>query len=126
MGEPTPAILIVDDDVALSRAYTQLLEREGFVVVSVHSGIEGLAALSERSFEVILCDLRLPFLGGKNFYKELADLYPSQAGRVVFITGYPPDRTTHNFLADTHRPVLHKPVEFSDLIAAVRRVAAQA
>jgi DNA-binding response OmpR family regulator len=126
MPQPPGAILILDDDVALSRAYAQLLERDGFAVVAVHSGIEGLAALSDRSFQAILCDLRLPFLEGKSFYKELTDLYPEQAKRVVFITGYPPDRTTHNFLADTGRPVLHKPVEFADLIAAVRRVVEQA
>ena len=120
-----PALLIIDDDVSLARAFARLLEREGFVVTMAHSGLEGLVALRQRAFQAILCDLRLPFLEGRLFYKELVDQYPDQAARVLFITGQPPDADTEAFVAETGRPILHKPVEFTDLLAAVRRTTRQ-
>ena len=114
-----PHILIVDDDVAVGIAMTRLLERSGFRAHVAHSGLEGLAALRERRFDAILCDLRLPFLQGQGLYKELVDDYPEQARRVIFMTGLPPDPKTRALVDETGRPLLHKPIESGDLLAAI-------
>ena len=119
------SILIVDDDVAFGDAITRLLYQQGYAALLAQSGLEGLVTLRERKFKVILCDLRLPFLAGEGFYNELVDQYPDQAGRVVFVTGLPPDDHIRNFAQATGRPILHKPVEARDLLAVIRRISAQ-
>ena len=124
MNAKAVTVLIVDDDQAICRAYTQLLEREGFAVSAVHSGLAGLAAVQQQRYDVVLCDLEMAFLKGLGFYEEVRNEFPEQAKRVVFVTGFTPDDQTRKVLERSGRPMLHKPVEFTELIAAVRSTAA--
>jgi CheY-like chemotaxis protein len=119
-------VLIVDDDEQVRTAYQRLLERAGLQVTAVENALAAMGELEIRKFDAIVCDLELPFLKGGGFYEELRQTFPAMADRVVFVTGWAADPVKSAHLRATGRPVLAKPVEFDELVATVRRVAAGA
>lgn len=119
-------VLIVEDDTQVRTAYQRLLERAGFQVTAVENALAAVGELETRSFDAIVCDLELPFLKGQGFFEELRQTFPAMADRVVFVTGWAADPAKGALLHSTGRPVLPKPVEFDELVATVRRVAAGA
>jgi CheY-like chemotaxis protein len=117
-------VLIVDDDAAVRGVYQRLLQRSGFEVTAVENGLAAMGELKHNRFDAIVCDLELPFLKGRSFYDELRQTFPDAAGRLVFVSAWADDPVKGRDLRATGRPVLQKPVEFDELVAAVRRVAA--
>jgi CheY-like chemotaxis protein len=73
---------------------------------------------------VIVCDLRMPRLGGREMYERLAVEHPAIAQRVIFATGDTVRGDTLTFLQSLGRPFLHKPFTLTELrtvLAGVRR-----
>lgn len=65
-----PRILLVDDDVELTRMLTEYLEGEGFAIDSVHDGRSALSKARE-GYDVIVLDVMLPQLNGLDTLREL-------------------------------------------------------
>lgn len=63
-------ILVVEDDAALSDAFNIILTKEGFHVESAFDGQEALDTLAEEKFDLILLDLLMPEVDGKEFLKR--------------------------------------------------------
>lgn len=61
---PPPKILIVEDDVAISRMLHSTLQAEGYQPVVVHTGEEALAGVLTEMPQLILLDLMLPGIDG--------------------------------------------------------------
>ena len=61
-------VLIVEDEPRLSATLSMGLKAEGFVVVAVGTGVEGLQRATENSFDVVVLDIMLP---GYNGYEVL-------------------------------------------------------
>ncbi len=115
-------VLIVDDDTNVRRAYTKILEREGFMVTAVDSGLAAFTELQQKTFRAIVCDIQMPFLGGESFYQQLEQAFPPMASRVVFATAWAGEENTRRFLEETGQPFLGKPVELAELVDAVRSI----
>jgi DNA-binding response OmpR family regulator len=64
MPEPTKRILVVDDDLALCKLMTRILEEQGHTIVECHSGVDAVKMLREERFDVVLLDLGLPDMNG--------------------------------------------------------------
>ena len=116
-------VLIVDDDEGVRDAFSRSLRLAGYEVTAVENGVEALHEIAQREFQVVVCDYRMPALGGQGFYEQLEEVYPLVASRVVFVTGFAGDPAIEPFLMQTGQPVLAKPVELQALVAAVTRIA---
>jgi DNA-binding NtrC family response regulator len=116
-------VLIVDDDQDIRTRYALLLERAGYAVITAENGLAALAMLQNQTPRVILCDIRMAFLEGRAFYHELAKEHKELTHRTVFMTGSADDPEIQAFAKATGRPLLIKPVDASDLVAVVARVA---
>lgn len=68
---PHAKILIVDDDEDLRQLMSEVLELEGYEVVTAANGKEALARLSHFEPDVILLDLRMPVMSGPEMYRAL-------------------------------------------------------
>lgn len=113
-------VLIIDDDRAVRKAVSKALERAGYMVESVDSGLAAIAALQQHNYRMIVCDIRMPFLDGVSFYDELKQANPEAAKRVVFVTAFAGEPTVQAFLERVDRPVVEKPFELDDLLAVVK------
>jgi len=60
-------ILVIDDDAGLRKSLTLILSDADYEVVQAEDGEQGLATAKEQSPDIILCDVRMPRLGGLEF-----------------------------------------------------------
>jgi CheY-like chemotaxis protein len=116
------AVLVIEDEPALATAVAEGLSDAGFLVTRAADGEEGLARLRERTFDVIVCDLRMPRLDGPAFYRAIAASSPSLARRVIFVTGDVAGTDAERFLEDSGCRWLPKPFRLADLLRAAREV----
>jgi two-component system NtrC family sensor kinase len=117
-------ILLIDDEPGVQRALQRLLQRSGHEITTATNGQEGLAALEARTFEVILCDMRMPDLDGPGFYRELARRYPHLQSRIVFLTGDVLSPEAQAFFAHVDRPRLVKPFRAQKVRQVIQQVLA--
>jgi signal transduction histidine kinase len=116
------AVLVIEDEPALAIAVAEGLTDAGFAVTRAADGEEGLARLRERTFDVIVCDLRMPRLDGPAFYRAIAANSPALARRVIFVTGDVAGTDAERFLEDSGCRWLPKPFRLADLLRAAREV----
>ena len=64
-------ILIVEDELRLAATLAKGLRAEGFVVVDVDTGVDGLWQATENTFDVIVLDIMLPGLSGYEVLRQL-------------------------------------------------------
>ncbi len=122
MSPPSPHILVVDDNEALRENLVEALELEGYSVVAAADGrgaLEHLAA--EPPPGVVLLDLMMPGISGRELLSLIRANPRLQAVRVVITTGLSGSRArvVH---ADA---VLMKPFGVKDLLAVLRKVGLQ-
>ncbi|MBA2663634.1 MAG: sigma-54-dependent Fis family transcriptional regulator [Bradymonadaceae bacterium] len=64
-------VLIIDDEESIRHMLTLVLRKEGCEVRSVANGQEGLVELMAGDFDVVVCDVRMPVMGGLELLEEL-------------------------------------------------------
>ncbi|MCA9299975.1 MAG: response regulator, partial [Phycisphaerales bacterium] len=79
-------ILIIDDDAGLRKSLTLILGDAGYEVLQAEDGESGLAAAMDKQPDLVLCDVRMPKLGGLEFL----DAYRAAGGSalVLVMTAY--------------------------------------
>jgi two-component system cell cycle sensor histidine kinase/response regulator CckA len=118
------SVLVVEDETALATAVTDALRDAGCDVERAGDGEEGLGRLEARRFDLVVCDLKMPRLDGKAFYRRLLVSHPSLATRVVFVTGDVAGTDAERFLEESGCRWLAKPFRLADLLRVVRDVLA--
>jgi two-component system NtrC family sensor kinase len=114
-------ILIIDDEAGISTALAYLLRRDGHTVETAANGRLGLAKLRQRTYDLILCDLRMPELDGPGFYHELERSYPHLLRQVIFLTGDTLSPEAREFLAKVAVTRLSKPFRAAEVRQAVQQ-----
>ena len=115
-------ILVVDDEPHILHYMRATLESWGHTVAGAADGAEAKDRLGRDRFDLVVADLRMPRLGGREFYEELRRDQPSVAARVVFATGDTVRGDTLAFLKSVGRPYLHKPFSLTELRALLAGV----
>src|SRR5213596_51934 len=119
-------VLVVDDEIALRNALLRFLARRGIRGEGVSDGAEALRVLQQRNFDVIISDVRMPGMSGREFLERLGRDRPDLVSRVVLSTGdtFAPD--TAALLKDSGVPTVTKPFDFAMLERMLREVATRA
>lgn len=110
-------VLVVDDEPHILHYMRATLEAWGHTVDVAADGYSGLERALSEEFDLIISDLRMPRLGGREFYEEIKRKAPWMAGRIVFSTGDTIRGDTMAFLEQQGRPCLHKPFSLAELRA---------
>jgi CheY-like chemotaxis protein len=93
-----------------------------YLVTRAADGEEGLAAVAAGTFDVVVCDLKMPRLDGPSFYRAIAASSPALARRVIFVTGDVAGTDAERFLEESGCRWLAKPFRLSELLRVVREV----
>jgi two-component system NtrC family sensor kinase len=112
-------VLVIDDEPHIQHYMTATLESWGHVVVVASNGAEGLAHAARQAFDLIVSDLRMPELGGREMFERLRRDLPAVAQRIVFSTGDTVRGDTLAFLESLGRPYLRKPFTLGELRAVL-------
>ncbi len=119
---PGKTILVTEDEPDLVSILTKILEAEGHRVETAPNGVQALAKLGQRTFDLIVSDVRMPELDGPGFYHEVASRHPELLSRFVFLTGDTLSPETSEFLARTGSARLAKPFTSHDVRRITRAV----
>jgi CheY-like chemotaxis protein len=84
---PGAQVLVVEDEAALAAAVTDALKDAGYIVEHAPDGEQALLKVREHAFDAVVCDLKMPKLDGKAFYRTLSAIAPGLAKKVIFVTG---------------------------------------
>ncbi len=116
------SILLVDDEETFREATRRLLERHGYECVCASDGDSGLAALRERTFNLLITDIRMPGNWDLRLVREARKLDGQMP--VVLVTGYPSMDTAMRGIDLSVAAYLTKPVDFDELLGHVRSAVA--
>jgi PAS domain S-box-containing protein len=116
------SVLLVEDEPALAQAVADGLADAGFMVDRAGDGEEALARVGAKTYDLIVCDLKMPRVDGMTFYRAIAAAKPSLARRVIFVTGDVVGTEAERFLEETGCRWLAKPFRLADLLRSARDV----
>jgi two-component system NtrC family sensor kinase len=117
---PGSSILIVEDEAALAAAVIDALRDAGYLVEHAADGEEALVRVKAQAFDLLICDLKMPRLDGKAFYRALSAAVPGLSKRVIFVTGDVAGTDAETFLEESGCRWLAKPFRLADLLRAVK------
>lgn len=117
-----PRVLVIDDDDDLRALVVRVVKQAGYAVDSAADGQAGLDRLAEQTYEVIVCDLRMPTMSGVTFYREVERRNPVAARRIVFMTLHSNSDEYRHFLQGVYAPVLNKPFTLDEFRSTLARM----
>lgn len=112
-------ILLVDDDKTLQTVLTRYLEKRGYSVRVVTSGVQGLKVFSQDPPDIVVSDIVMPGMDGLEFCRRLRATKPGQLVPFLFLTAKKDleDRIQgHHIGADDY---ITKPFEPLELLAKI-------
>ncbi len=80
-----PNVLIIDDESSIRKVLAELLKYEGYTTEEASEGDEGLKKFSQKSFDVVLCDIKMPKMDGIEFLEKALQLNPDIP--IIIISG---------------------------------------
>jgi len=120
--EPVRKVLLLEDRDDFREVLHEHLHSRSFHITSVPSGIEGLREIRNGAFDLIICDMMMPRMGGEMFYWAVTRLRPATAQRFIFFTGHRNNAAIEFFFKRVNATVLLKPFELSALDATIHDV----
>jgi DNA-binding NtrC family response regulator len=114
MPDPPKHLLIVDDETALREAIAERLADHGFVVEQADSGEAALRRLADFAFDVLVTDLRLPGIDGRQVLDAAIERYPDIVA--IVITGYGTVKDAVDAIKQGAADFITKPFQFDALL----------
>jgi len=117
-------VLVVDDEQNLRKAVHRTLTKAGYDVIEAEDGEKGIAAVQSGDnplrLDVIICDVHMPKVGGKEVVAYLKAQFPSVP--IIVLTGDPQYKDATDFLANGASAYLAKPYSPFDLLKLIRKL----
>jgi PAS domain S-box-containing protein len=119
-------ILLVEDEEMLRDLGVQILEGEGYRVIAAKDGLEAveLFALHRDSIGLVVCDLGLPRLGGRDAFMKMKEIKPSV--RAIVASGYLEPSVRSEILRAGVIDTIQKPYDFREMLEKIRSVIGKA
>lgn len=114
-------ILVVDDEPQVLRITARILRARGYTVVEANGALEALRVAQEHPGELhlILTDLNMPEMNGRDLVAKLLPLHPRASG--LFMSGFAADVLSTAGLSEDAAKFIEKPFSTPTLLAKVRQ-----
>lgn len=119
MKRERASILVIDDDQDVRLVMQEILEAEGYAVITAVDGEDGLRQLKERNFDLTLTDLAMPVHSGMEILQYLTQYQPDCP--CIIITGYATINSAVATMRQGAYDYLAKPVDATELRLVVAR-----
>ena len=115
-------VLLVEDEQSVRQLVRETLEARGYRVLEAENGEAGLAvaARHERPIELVITDVVMPELGGRELAQRLLQARPKI--KVLYLSGYTEDAIVSEGTIDSGNAFLQKPFTLQSLARKVREV----
>lgn len=113
-------ILLVEDEEMLRELGVTILESEGYRVLVAKDGMEAVALFEAHCDDIglVVCDLGLPRLGGREAFLKMKETKPSV--RAIVASGYLEPSIRSEMLKAGVLDTIQKPYDFQDMLAKIR------
>ena len=111
-------ILIIDDEKAIRKTLTEILSFEGYKIDEASDGDEGLKRFGEKSYDVVLCDIKMPKLDGIEFLEKAKGINPDVP--VIMISGHGNIDTAVEAVKKGAFDYISKPPDLNRLLITLR------
>jgi len=111
-------ILIVDDEKQQRDVTSKMLSMLGYTVNAVASGEEAVAHLQAHTVDLLLLDMIMPGLNGRETYERIIERHPKQ--KALFISGYSQDKEVEQGMRLGIDGFVKKPFTMEELALAVK------
>ena len=113
MADAPKHLLIVDDETALREAIAEQLVDHGFTVEQADNGEAAVQRLNEFAFDILITDLRLPGIDGRQVLEAALERYPEIVA--IVITGYGTVKDAVDAIKQGAADFITKPFQFDAL-----------
>jgi len=113
-------ILVIEDDKDISRTIKLYLEGEGFEVIAVFDGKEGLERAKTAGEDVLILDLMLPGMPGEEICRELRKDEKYAALPIIMLTAKGTDAEWVRGMVLGANYYITKPFEMDDLLSTIQ------
>jgi len=118
MAKLSGNILIVDDERAIRKTLNEILSYEGFKIDEANDGEEGLKMFADKTYDVVLCDIKMPKLDGIEFLTKAAEQNADVP--VIMISGHGTIETAVDAVKKGAYDYVAKPPDLNRLLITIR------
>ncbi|NOT90557.1 sigma-54-dependent transcriptional regulator [Ferruginibacter sp.] len=112
------SILIIDDEKAIRKTLTEILSYEGYKIDEASDGEEGLKRFSEKAYDIVLCDIKMPKLDGIEFLEKAKEINGDVP--VIMISGHGNIDTAVEAVKKGAFDYISKPPDLNRLLITLR------
>jgi PAS domain S-box-containing protein len=113
-------VLLVEDDESMLTLSKKMLETLGYTVLATHSPKEGIALVDGRDISLLLTDVVMPEMSGRELAARIHAIRPSL--KCLYMSGYTADMIAHRGVLEESVHFIHKPFGRNDLALKIREV----
>jgi CheY-like chemotaxis protein len=114
-------ILLIEDSSDIRENTLEILELAGYEVIAAVNGLDGIEKVNEHKPHVVLCDMQMPEMNGRDVFQNLKANPSSASIPFVFVTASAEKREIESALAMGADGYVCKPFEVSELLDAINR-----
>lgn len=111
-------VLIIDDEKAIRKTLAEILSYEGYKIDEAENGEEGLKRFREKTYDVVLCDIKMPKLDGIEFLDKAREHNPDVP--VIMISGHGTIETAVEAVKKGAYDYISKPPDLNRLLITIR------
>jgi DNA-binding NtrC family response regulator len=112
-------VMVIDDEKIACDMFRMSLEQAGYIVETFLNGETALARLKEQKFDIVVMDLMMKGIAGKEVIRTVNSLYPGT--KTIMITAFTKRDTAIEALRGDVHDFIPKPVQFKELKASIQR-----
>jgi two-component system, NtrC family, nitrogen regulation response regulator NtrX len=114
-------ILIIDDERAIRKTLSEILSFEGYKIDEAADGEEGLKKFTEKTYDIVLCDIKMPKLDGLEFLEKSREVNPEIP--IIMISGHGNIDTAVEAVKKGAFDFISKPPDLNRLLITIRNAA---
>lgn len=113
-----PTLLIIDDEKAIRKTLTEILSFEGYKIDEAADGEEGLKKYREKTYDAVLCDIKMPKIDGLEFLQKAVEVNSDVP--VIMISGHGNIETAVEAVKKGAYDFIQKPPDLNRLLITIR------
>lgn len=111
-------ILIIDDEKAIRKTLTEILSFEGYKIDEAADGEEGLKKFKDKTFDLVLCDIKMPKMDGIEFLEKAGEVNADVP--IIMISGHGNIETAVEAVKKGAYDYISKPPDLNRLLITIR------
>lgn len=111
-------ILVIDDERSIRNTLKEILEYEKFTVDLAENGIDGLEKYKKGSYDIVLCDIKMPEMDGLELLEKLFET--EGEAQVIMISGHGSVDNAVEAIKKGAYDFIEKPLDLNRLLITVR------